>query len=80
MFVVRNFNCLGLTQLNDQSKHQKRSRNTPGWLNQDYSAIVMVFSAIHRRRVPFPTPDESPMNRDRQAGNYNLKCISLVAL
>ena len=54
--------------MNGQSKHQKRSRNTPGWLSQDYSAIVLVSSAIPRRWAPLPTPDKS--------GNYNLECVS----
>ena len=58
---------LGVTQLNAQSQHQKRLSDTPGWLSQDYSAIVLVSSAIHRRRTQFPTPDES--------GNYSIGTI-----
>ena len=58
--------------MNAQSEHQKRSRNTPGWLSQDYCAIVLVSSAIYRRRTPVTTPDES----DNYSGGPLLKCVS----
>lgn len=60
---------IGVTQLNAQCQHQKKSCNSHGWFSHDYCARVGIAAAIHRRSTPL---------RHDESGNYNK--VSIKAL